>query len=142
ARYNEPDAKTVEYGLRDIIGNKNDFPLTQYVNKVLHISMAINGTRIRVYLDDNKLIDLPRALTPAIRANFFVNNVYTVPASELGLLISNVRIAAAETDNRSTLVKQLMEEGSVTTNAILFDVNKDVIKSSSFEVIDNIGEAM
>ncbi|SFH33905.1 OmpA family protein [Pedobacter insulae] len=142
ARYNEADAKTVEYGLKDVIGNKNDFPLTRYVNKVLHISMAVNDTRIRIYLDGNKLIDLPRALTPAIRSHFFVNNVYTVPASEVGLLISNVQIAAAETDKRSALVTQLMETGSATTNAILFDVNKDIIKPASYEVIGEIGEAM
>lgn len=142
ARYNEPDAKTVEYGLREVIGNKSDFPLTKYVNKTLHISMAINGTRIRIYLDGNKLIDLPRALTPAMRANFFVTNVYTVPASELGLLISNIQIAEAETDKRSTLVTDLMEKGSATTHAILFDVNKDIIKPASYEVIGEIGEAM
>ncbi|WP_127125018.1 OmpA family protein [Pseudoflavitalea rhizosphaerae] len=142
ARYNEADAKTVEYGLREVIGNKNDFPLTKYVNKMLHISMAINGTRIRIYLDGNKLIDLPRALTPAMRANFFVTNVYTVPASELGLLISNVQIAAAETDKRSALVTELLEKGNATTNAILFDVNKDIIKPASYQVIGEIGEAM
>jgi outer membrane protein OmpA-like peptidoglycan-associated protein len=142
ARYNEPDAKTVEYGLREVIGNKNDFPLTKYVNKILHVSMAINGTRIRIYLDGNKLIDLPRALTPAIRTNFFVTNVYTVPASELGLLISNVQIAEAETDKRSTLVTDLMEKGSASTSAILFDVNKDVIKSDSYPTIGEIGEAL
>lgn len=142
ARYNEADAKTVEYGLREVIGNKNDFPLTKYVNKMLHISMAINGTRIRIYLDGNKLVDLPRALTPAMRANFFVTNVFTVPASELGLLISNVQIAAAETDKRSTLVTELLEKGNATTNAILFDVNKDIIKPASYEVIGEIGEAM
>lgn len=142
ARYNEPDAKTVEYGLKDVIGNKNEFALTKYVNKVLHVSMAINGTRIRVYLDGNKLIDLPRALTPAIRSRFFVTNVYTVPASELGLLISNVQIAESETDKRSTLVTDLMEKGSATTNAILFDVNKDIIKPGSYEVIGEIGEAL
>jgi outer membrane protein OmpA-like peptidoglycan-associated protein len=142
ARYNEPDAKTVEYGLREVIGNKNEFPLPKYVNRVLHVGMAINGTRIRIYLDGNKLIDLPRALTAAMRNNFFVTNVYTVPASELGLLISNVRIAEAETDKRSSLVTELMEKGSVTTNAILFDVNKDVLKPESFEIIGEIGQAM
>lgn len=142
ARYNEPDAKTVEYGLKEVIGNKNDFGLTKYINRILHVSMAVNGTRIRVYLDGNKLIDLPRALTPAIRTHFFVTNVYTVPASELGLLISNVQIAEAETDKRSTLVTDLMEKGSASTNAILFDVNKDIIKPASYEVIGEIGEAL
>ena len=142
ARYNEPDARIVEYGLKEVIGNKSDFPLTKYVNKILHISMAVNGTRVRVYLDGNKLIDLPRALTPAVRSHFFVTNVYTVPAFELGLLIINVQIAAAETDQRNGLEKQLLEEGSASTNAILFDVNKDIIKPASYEVIAGIGEAM
>ncbi len=142
SRYNEKDGQAVEYGLRDLIGNKNNFPLTSYVNKILHVSMAINNTRIRVYFDTTKLIDLPRALTPAMRNNFFINNVYTVPASELGVLVSNVRIAETVTDARSGLSKQLMEEGRVSTSDILFDVNKDVIKSASFPIIDDIGEAM
>ena len=51
----------------DAIGNKNDFPITSYANKVLHISMAINKTRVRVYFDKTKLIDLPRILTPDLR---------------------------------------------------------------------------
>ena len=52
-RYTESDGKTIEYGLQgDIIGNKSDFPLTSYVNEVLHVDMAVNKTRVRVYLDD------------------------------------------------------------------------------------------
>jgi len=63
-RYRENDGHTLEYGLKDVVGNKNDFPLPSYANRVLHIDMAINKTRIRVYADQIKLIDLPRALTP------------------------------------------------------------------------------
>ncbi|MBS1661460.1 MAG: hypothetical protein JST68_10465, partial [Bacteroidetes bacterium] len=70
-RYHENDGHTLEYGLKDPIGNKNDFPLPSYTNKILHIDMAINKTRIRVYADRNKLIDLPRALTPAMHNNFY-----------------------------------------------------------------------
>lgn len=142
-RYSERDGKTVEYGLKnDVIGNKSDFPTTKYVNKILHVAMAINNTRIRIYLDDKKIIDLPRALTAAMRNNFFINNNYVVPASELGLLISNVRIAEASTDARSLLIKQLMEEGKAVTNDILFDVNSDVIKKESFPIINQFGEAL
>ena len=142
-RYTEEDGKTLEYGLKnDIIGNKSNFPLTSYVNKVLHVALAINKSRIRLYLDDNKIIDLPRALTNAMRNSFFLNNNAVIPASETGMLISNVRIASAETDARGLLVKQLMEEGKAVTNDILFDVNSDKIRPESFAIINQFGDAL
>lgn len=143
SRYTEADGKAVEYGLKnDVVGNKSDFPLTAYVNKVLHVAIALNKTRIRIYLDEKKLIDLPRAITADMRNNFFLNNNYIVPASELGMLVSNVVIASADVDARSLLIKQLMEEGRVVTNDILFDVNSDVIKSESYAVVNQFGDAM
>ena len=141
-RYNENDGRIVEYGLKEVVGNKNDFALPSYVNKVLHVSMAINKTRVRVYLDKSKLIDLPRALTPELRNNFYLSNMYMIPASELGVLVSNIRIASSETDARSLLIKQLMEEGKAVTNDILFDVNSDVIKKESYSVVNQFGDAM
>lgn len=142
ARYNEQNGRAIEYGLSQVIGNKNDFNLLAYTNKVLHVSMAINKTRIRVYFDKTKLIDLPRALTPELRNNFFIANTYVIPAAELGVLVSNLRIASADTDARSLLIKQLMEEGKAVTNDILFDVNSDVIKAESYGVVNQIGEAL
>lgn len=104
--------------------------------------MAINKTRVRVYLDKEKLIDLPRALTPEMRNNFYFTNVHVIPASELGVLVSNLRIASSETDARSLLIKQLMEEGKAVTNDILFDVNSDVIKPESYSIINQFGDAL
>lgn len=141
SRYDEPNS-IVEYGMKYAVGNKNDFKLNPYNNKVLHVAMAINKTRVRIYLDGTKIIDLPRALTAEMRKNFFITNGYVIPASELGVLISNLRIASAETDARSLLIKQLMDEGKAVTNDILFDVNSDVIKSESFTVINQFGDAM
>ena len=142
SRYNENDGHSLEYGLKDPVGNKNDFPLLSYANRVLHIDMAINKTRIRVYADQVKLIDLPRALTPGMRNNFFISSVQMVPAPQVDLLVSNIRIASAETDARSLLVRQLLEEGKAVTNDILFDVNSDVIRSSSYSIIDQVGDAL
>jgi OOP family OmpA-OmpF porin len=141
--YNEENGHMVNYGtgLMEPIGNKNDFPLTSYVNKVLHISMAINKTRVRVYFDKTKLIDLPRILTPDLRNNFYICN-YPKTGANLGVLISNIRIASAETDARSLLIKQLMEEGKAVTNDILFDVNSDNIKRESFTILNQFGEAL
>lgn len=141
SRYDEPQS-IVEYGQKYAIGNKNDFKLHAYNNKVLHVAMAINKTRIRLYLDGTKLVDLPRGLTPAMRKNFFITNGYVIPASELGVLVSNLRIASADVDARSLLIKQLMEEGKAVTNDILFDVNSDVIKPESYVIINQFGDAM
>lgn len=141
-RYSESDGHNVEYGLKDVIGNKNDFPIRSYTNKILHVSMAMNKTRVRVYFDQTKLIDLPMALTAEMRNNFFFCNTYVIPASEIGMYISNVRIASADADARSLLVKDLLEKGKASTSEILFDVNKDIIKKESFTVINQIGEAL
>lgn len=141
-RYSEENGKTIEYGMRDVVGNKSDFPLTRYVNKALHVAMAINKTRIRVYLDGQKLIDLPRAITPEMRNNFFLNNNYIIPASQLPMLVGNIRIASSDVDARSLLIKQLMEEGKTSTTDILFDVNSDVIKKESFEIVNQFGDAL
>ncbi|MHA4809090.1 OmpA family protein [Flavitalea flava] len=142
SRYNENDGHSLEYGLRDPVGNKNDFPLISYTNRVLHIDMAINKTRIRVYADQVKLIDLPRALTPGMRNNFFISSVQMVPAPQVDLLVGNIRIASSETDARSLLVKQLLEDGKAVTNDILFDINSDVIKPSSYSIIDQLGDVL
>jgi OOP family OmpA-OmpF porin len=141
-RYNENDGRQLEYGLKEVVGNKNDFALPSYANKVLHVSMAVNKTRVRVYFDKSKLIDLPRALTPELRSNFYFCNMYMVPASDIGVLVSNLRIASSETDARSLLIKQLMEDGRAVTNDILFDVNSDVIKKESYNVVNQFGEAL
>ena len=142
-RYTESDGKTIEYGLQgDIIGNKSDFPLTSYVNEVLHVDMAVNKTRVRVYLDGQKLIDLPRVLTPDLLNNFFFNNNYVIPATQTPMYIGNVRIASAETDARSLLIKQLMEEGNASTSEIRFAVNSDVIEPASFAIIDQVGKVL
>ncbi|NML21497.1 OmpA family protein [Pseudoflavitalea sp. G-6-1-2] len=142
-RYTEEDGKTLEYGLKnDVIGNKSSFPLTAYVNKVLHVALAVNKSRVRLYLDDNKIIDLPQALTSNMRNNFFLNNNAVIPASETGMYVGNIRIASGETDARSLLIKQLMEEGKAVTNDILFDVNSDRIKKESFSIINQFGDAL
>lgn len=143
AHYNEEDSKMVEYGLKnDVIGTKNDFPITSYANKILHVSIALNKERIRVYLDQTKVIDLPRVMTTEMRNNFFLNSNTVIPAPDLDMYVANVRIASAETDARSLLIKQLMENGKAVTNDILFDVNSDVIKPASYGIVNQFGDAM
>jgi outer membrane protein OmpA-like peptidoglycan-associated protein len=140
--YNSENEKHIEYGFKDPAGTKNDFPIVSYTNKILHVSVAVNKTRIRVYFDQTKIIDLPIAITDKMRRNFYFSNVNVIPASEIGVFIANIRIASGTTDARSLIVKDLLEKGTASTNEILFDVNKDIIKRESFRIINEIGEAL
>jgi len=141
--YAEQDSKALEYGLKnDVVGNKNDMLLMAYANTTVHVGMLLNKTRYRLYLNGNKIIDLPRVITPAMRNSLFINNGYIVPASEIGLLLANVCIATTGVDARSLLVKQLLEQGHAETSDILFDVNKDVIKPECYPIINQFGEAL
>ena len=88
------------------------------------------------------MIDLPRVLTPDLLNNFFFNNNYVIPATQTPMYIGNVRIASAETDARSLLIKQLMEEGNASTSEIRFAVNSDVIEPASFAIIDQVGKVL
>lgn len=142
-RYAEAHGRQVEYGTKfPPLGNKNDFPLTKYNNKILRVSMAMNKERVRVYLDQTKIADLPRIITPNLRNNLYFQNGEVIPSSEIGMFIGNIRIATAEVDARSLLIKQLMEDGKAVTSDILFDVNSDVIKPESYTVIKQFGDAL
>lgn len=141
--YNKPQAKLLEYGVKfPPIGNKNEFPLTKYNNKILRVSIAANKERVRVYLDKTKIVDLPKLLTDKLRNNFYFQSAVTYPAPEVSMYIGNIRIASSDMDARSLLVKQLMDEGRAVTNDILFDVNSDVIKPESYSIIKQFGEAL
>ncbi|MBS1497469.1 MAG: OmpA family protein [Bacteroidetes bacterium] len=143
ARYTEEDSHQVEYGLQnDVLGSKGDFPITSYANKILHVSIALNKARVRIYLDQTKVVDLPQAITPNMRNNFFLLSNTVIPPPDLDMYVGNIRIASAETDARSLLIKQLMNEGKAVTSDILFDVNSDVIKSESYPVVNQFGDAL
>lgn len=132
----------VEYGktIQDL-GSKT-FRVSGYVGRKLHVSIAINKTRFRVYLDKQKVVDLPKLLTDEYRNNFFIASSTVVPAAEEGVYFSNVRIASGEADARSLLVKQLLEQGSVVTNEINFAPQTNELTPQSQPLLDTLGQAL
>jgi hypothetical protein len=137
--YNE--SGSVSYGKNiQSLGEKN-FPLNGYVDRILHVSISVNKTRWRVYLDDQKVVDLPKLLTPEFRKNFFIASSVVIPSPEAGVFISNMRIAAGDADARSLLIKQLMEEGSAITSDIQFSSTNE-FTPQSLPLIDQLGQTL
>ncbi|MDP4264845.1 MAG: hypothetical protein Q8941_20120 [Bacteroidota bacterium] len=141
--YNEGDNASLVFGKNiDDLGTKKDFPFGSYIERPLHISISLNNTRFRVYLAGQKVVDLPKLLTPQYRGNFFVASSEIIPASEESVYISNIRIASGDVDARSLLIKQLLEQGSAVTNAIQFDNKSGEMTTQSQPVVDQLGQAL
>lgn len=139
-RYNANNE--VEYGKLwySKLGTSN-FKLSGFVGRKLHVSIAVNKTRFRVYLGKQKVFDVPKLLTDDYRNNFFIAASTVLPTPEEGVYFSNVRIAASVEDARSVLIRQLFEQGSVVTSAIQFS-NAAELTPESYPMLDTIGQVM
>ncbi|WGK63891.1 OmpA family protein [Croceiramulus getboli] len=127
----------VENGKR-ILRNEIGVDYREEIQGQNRISIAVNKTRLRVWLNENKLVDVPRLVPEA--ANIF--KIYTRGLRDSRnvdeIYIKDFRIAETGQDLRS----QLMNEGNFTTNEIQFDTNSANLKSSSTSMLDQIGGAL
>ncbi len=112
-----------------LIENKKNNALFTIENNRVHVSLWRQKTRLRVYLNDKKVWDIPRAFGTA-NYNSIVFNTSGKEGEHF--FVSNLRLAIAGKDMRHAL----LETGKFVTNDILFDINKAIIKSSSFKVLD------
>lgn len=142
--FNASSEGSVNFTVRDAEGNeiinnniaKNLYWAAEH-NRKARVSVWRQKTRLRVYMNETKLIDLPRAFDPAQQYRLlFHANLYGTEG--LSYAISQLRVAEGMPDTRSKLIT----EGKFVTNAILFDVNKAIVKPSSYGVIKEIAQVL
>lgn len=109
-------------------------------NKVVHYSIQVQKTRFRLWINDRKVFDIPRAMNLKDTMNqiYFQLDGSNYQEDEVGLFLSNIKIATGLPDTRHKLV----EEGKFSTTGILFDVNAATIKPESNGVLKDIAEAL
>lgn len=102
------------------------------VNQKYHISIWAQKARIRLYQNENKLFDLPRAFSVAgVKMD-------RIRFEEGAAMVSNIRIAVGAPDVRS----KLLTEGKLVSYGIYFDVNKDIVKPESYATLKGIAEVL
>lgn len=102
------------------------------------ISIAVNNTRMRVWINENKIVDVPR-LVPETANTFKLYTRGLRDAREVDeLYIKDFRIAETGQDLRG----QLLNEGSFTTNDIQFDSGSAKLRPSSKTILDQIGDIL
>ncbi|NRF40077.1 OmpA family protein [Pedobacter foliorum] len=101
--------------------------------RLAKISIWRQKQRVRVYVNENKILDLNAILADNTNLNALL---FKAPSLSWGglLFISNIRLAIGNPDTKSKLLTQ----GKLVSTAILFDVNSDVIKPESFGALKEI----
>lgn len=129
-------------------GEYQDVGTSQAINnstlydRITHVSVWGQKQRMRVYVNQTKVFDLPRALPQGAKLNRikFTNNPgLNLSDEDVGLIfLTNIRIAVGAPDMRS----KLMTEGKLVTHGILFDVNSDKIKAESYGTLKEIAKVL
>ena len=102
-----------------------------------HISIWRQKERVRVYVNEKKIWDIPKAATKEAKFNSIVFSV--IYAEEVVKhFISNLRLAVGAPDVRNKMLTQ----NKWVTHGILFDVNSASIKPESYGTLKEMANVM
>ncbi len=108
-----------------------------YNHNVVHISVWRQKERVRVYMNEEKVWDIPKALTKNIQFNSLCFFQKAVDENFIYFL-GNLRLAIGAPDTR----KKMLEQNKWVTHGILFDVNSDKIKPESYGTLKEMGTVL
>jgi outer membrane protein OmpA-like peptidoglycan-associated protein len=116
------------------------FHNNNHKNSPVHVSIWVQKQRIRVWINQDKMYDLPKGIAENMNLNnlSFETTDYGGPKENYSYFISNIKIAIATPDTRSKLIT----EGKWSTTGILFDVNSDKIKPNSYGTLKEIATTL
>lgn len=106
--------------------------------KFAHVSMWRQAQRLRVYVNGEKIWDIPRAFDATSKFNAVTFAMQGSYKPDDYFLLGNIRLAVGAPDTRNKLVT----EGKFVTSGITFDVNSDKIKPDSYGVLKEIGKVL
>ncbi len=119
---------------------KNYDGLENYYGKPVHVSVQVQKERMRIWMNQEKVFDAPKAIPAGVDMNqlFFEVGHTNYPENQYGVYVSNIKVATGKPDTRHKLV----EEGKFSTTGILFDVNAASIQPSSNGVLKELADVL
>ncbi|MFT3682904.1 MAG: OmpA family protein [Ferruginibacter sp.] len=114
--------------------------LEKYYAKPVHIAMQVQKERLRVWISEIKMFDVPKAIPLGTLMNqlYFAVGSTNYSEEQYGIFVSNIKVATGRPDTRHKLV----EEGKFSTTGILFDLQSAVIKPESYGVVKEIAAVL
>lgn len=109
-------------------------------HKVIHVAVQVQESRLRTWINSEKVFDIPKALATQYIFNqlFFKIHNSGYKENEIGFYLSNLKVATGIPDTRH----KLMEEGTFSTTGILFNVNEATLQPASYGMIREIAAVL
>ena len=120
------------------INNRIDLDIRQTVLEKHHISIGVNGQRLRLWINETKYVDVPKLVAPGSVLNYLRLEAEGLREGQDRLFVKNLLVAKGGVDLR----RKLMSEGSVTTNGILFDSGSANLQPQSMGIIRQISQVL
>ena len=110
---------------------------------VAKVSIWRQKTRLRMYVNETKVLDIPQAFDAKLKYNTFKfgsaqMNFSNGRQNDDEFMVSSIRYAVGAPDMRSKLIT----DGKLVTRGITFDVGSDKIKPESFGVLKEIAQVL
>lgn len=100
----------------------------------VRVSIWRQKERIRIYVNDEKIYDIPKAFVSGITYNCLTFAVNDFKNEDDAFYIGNFKLAIGAPDTRNKLAQQ----GKYSTTGILFDLGSDKVKPQSYGTIKEI----
>jgi OmpA-OmpF porin, OOP family len=108
------------------------------MGSVVRVSLMAQKQRVRVWLDEKKLVDLPRFLPAGLKYDRIRFFEWGQEHESARFYLKNFRVAAGVPDMRNKLIT----EGKLVTHGIYFDSGSDRIKPESYGTLKEIAKVL
>ena len=103
-----------------------------------HISISVTKNRYRLWINEVKYVDIPRFIEELKVLKYLKFHINNFKDGEERIFISNLKVAEGGVDLR----RQLISEGKISTNGILFDSGSANIQPQSLGIIRQISQVL
>ncbi len=106
------------------------------LDTLVHISMTVNKNRLRIWMQEDKITDVPSLLVGNMGRYMLFETYGINPEKGHTVLISNFKIAESTEDLRS----QLLDKGRFSTTGIYFNTDRADIRPESYAIIKSVAD--
>ena len=115
-----------------VLNGNLDYELVK--NQIYHFAVWVQKQRIRVYVNEKKIFDVPRGMPEGVKYNMLRFEM----GGESAPMIASFRVAAGLPDMRNKLIT----EGKLVSYGIYFDVNRAEVKPTSYATLKEIAQVL
>ena len=130
----DQDYVTVGNNFLEVWGSKSTYPAELAQKRWAHIALAYTSGKFKAYLDDTRLINIPRMDMNPSGLTFYSYHA----RDDQPIYIKNVRIA----EGGVKYYDRVLEDGKIIANGIRFDVGRATLKPESMGIINEVVDLM